>query len=54
MEAVRKWRFVAATDGTNKIQAYTQVAVTFKLTEAEQKAVEDLSYAPDNRQRSCL
>ena len=39
VEAVRKWRFVAATDGTNKIQAYTQVAVTFKLTEAEQKAV---------------
>lgn len=39
MEAVRKWRFVAATDGTNKIQAYTQVAVTFKLTEAEQKSV---------------
>jgi protein TonB len=38
MDAVRKWRFVAATDGTNKIQAYTQVAVTFKLTEAEQKA----------------
>jgi protein TonB len=38
MEAVRKWRFVAATDGTNKIQAYTQVAVTFKLTDAEQKA----------------
>ena len=38
MEAVRKWRFVAATDGTNKIQAYTQVAVTFKLTEAEAKA----------------
>src|SRR4029079_11447036 len=36
MDAVRKWRFVAATDGTNKIQAYTQVAVTFKLTEAEQ------------------
>jgi periplasmic protein TonB len=38
MEAVRKWRFAAATDGTNKIQAYTQVAVTFKLTEAEAKA----------------
>lgn len=37
-EAVRKWRFVAATDGTNKIQAYTQVAVTFKLTEAEKAA----------------
>lgn len=39
MEAVRKWRFVAATDGTNKIQAYTQVAVTFKLTDAEKAAV---------------
>ena len=39
VEAVRKWRFVAATDGTTKIQAYTQVAVTFKLTDAEQKAV---------------
>jgi periplasmic protein TonB len=38
VEAVKKWRFVAATDGTNKIQAYTQVAVTFKLTDAEQKA----------------
>jgi protein TonB len=38
IQAVRKWRFEAATDGTNKIQAYTRVAVTFKLTEAEQKA----------------
>ena len=38
VEAVRKWRFEAATDGTKKIQAYTQVAVTFKLTDAEQKA----------------
>jgi protein TonB len=38
MEAVRKWRFVAATDGTNKIQAYTQVAVTFRLTDAEKAA----------------
>jgi protein TonB len=37
VQAVRKWRFEAATDGTKKIQAYTQVAVTFKLTEAEQK-----------------
>ena len=36
--AVKKWRFEAATDGSKKIQAYTQVAVTFKLTEAEQKA----------------
>ena len=46
VEAVRKWRFVAATDGTNKIQAYTQVAVTFKLTEAEQKAVAKSLAAP--------
>jgi protein TonB len=34
VEAVRKWRFVAATNGTNKIQAWTQVAVTFRLTDA--------------------
>ena len=34
VEAVRKWRFVAATDGTNKIQAWTQVAVKFQLTDA--------------------
>lgn len=34
MEAVRKWRFVAATDGTNPISAWTQVAVTFRLTSA--------------------
>jgi protein TonB len=34
VEAVRKWRFVAATDGTKAIQAWTQVAVTFKLTAA--------------------
>jgi protein TonB len=32
MEAVRKWRFVAATDGTNAITAWTQVAITFRLT----------------------
>jgi protein TonB len=32
MEAVRKWRFVAATDGTNPITAWTQVAITFRLT----------------------
>ena len=32
MEAVRKWRFVAATDGTNPISAWTQVAITFRLT----------------------
>lgn len=34
-EAVRKWRFVAATDGTNPITAWTQVAVTFRLTDAK-------------------
>ncbi|HEV8331186.1 MAG TPA: energy transducer TonB [Steroidobacteraceae bacterium] len=38
VQAVRKWRFQAATDGSKKIQAYTQVAVTFRLTEGEQKA----------------
>jgi len=32
MEAVRKWRFVAATDGTSPISAWTQVAITFRLT----------------------
>jgi protein TonB len=30
--AVRKWRFVAATDGSNAISAWTQVAITFRLT----------------------
>ena len=34
MTAVRKWRFEAATDGVNAITAWTQVAVTFKLTQA--------------------
>lgn len=32
LEAVRKWRFIAATDGTNPITAWTQVAITFRLT----------------------
>jgi periplasmic protein TonB len=32
--AVRKWKFVAATDGTKSVTAWTQVAVTFKLTNA--------------------
>jgi periplasmic protein TonB len=32
--AVRKWKFQAATDGTRPVQAWTQVAVTFKLTNA--------------------
>lgn len=34
MEAVRKWRFVAATDGANPMSAWTQVAITFRLTSA--------------------
>jgi protein TonB len=33
MEAVRKWRFVAATDGQTAITTWTQVAITFRLTE---------------------
>lgn len=32
VDAVRKWRFVAATDGTSAISAWTQVAITFRLT----------------------
>jgi periplasmic protein TonB len=32
--AVRKWRFVPATNGTNKITAWTQVAITFRLTDS--------------------
>jgi protein TonB len=32
--AVRKWKFVAATDGTKNVTAWTQVAVTFRLTNA--------------------
>jgi periplasmic protein TonB len=35
MDAVRKWRFVAATNGSNAITAWTQVAVTFRLTDAK-------------------
>lgn len=34
MDAVRKWRFVAATDGATAISAWTQVAITFRLTSA--------------------
>jgi periplasmic protein TonB len=34
IEAVKKWRFVAATDGTKAVTAWTQVVVTFKLTNA--------------------
>ena len=34
VEAVRKWRFVAATNGAGPISSWTQVAVTFRLTNA--------------------
>jgi protein TonB len=34
IEAVRKWRFAAATNGSTAITAWTQVAITFKLTNA--------------------
>lgn len=34
MEAVRRWRFVAATDGATPISTWTQVAITFRLTDA--------------------
>ena len=34
IEAVKKWRFQAATDGSKPITAWTQVAITFKLTNA--------------------
>lgn len=33
-QAVRRWRFQAATDGGRPIAVWTQVAITFKLTEA--------------------
>jgi protein TonB len=31
-QAVKRWRFQAATDGTGPIATWTQVAITFKLT----------------------
>jgi protein TonB len=35
IEAVKRWRFVAATDGTRPITAWTQVAITFQLKNAQ-------------------
>jgi protein TonB len=35
IDAVKRWRFVAATDGTKPITAWTQVAITFKLKNAQ-------------------
>jgi protein TonB len=32
INAVRRWRFQAATNGTTAVSAWTQVAITFKLT----------------------
>jgi periplasmic protein TonB len=32
IDAVRKWRFVAASNGSQTITAWTQVAITFRLT----------------------
>lgn len=34
IEAVRKWRFAAATNGSQAITAWTQVSITFRLTNA--------------------
>jgi periplasmic protein TonB len=31
IDAVKRWRFVAATDGSKSITAWTQVAITFQL-----------------------
>ena len=33
MDAVRKWRFAAATNGSQAVTAWTNVAVTFRLTQ---------------------
>jgi protein TonB len=37
LEAVRRWRFVAATDGQRAIEAWTQIGVTFRLTDQEKQ-----------------
>jgi protein TonB len=37
VDAVRRWRFQAATDGTSSITAWTQVAISFKLTDAQRR-----------------
>src|SRR5690606_12337488 len=34
IDAVKRWKFVAATDGSRPVTAYTQVSITFKLTNA--------------------
>jgi len=37
VDAVRRWRFQAATNGSTAISAWTQVAVSFKLTEKDRR-----------------
>ena len=34
IEAVKRWRFVAATDGSRSVASWTQVAITFQLKNA--------------------
>jgi len=34
-QAVRRWKFVAATDGAKAISVWTQVSITFRLTDAK-------------------
>lgn len=38
IDAVKRWRFQAATNGSQPIKTWTQVAITFKLTEAQRAA----------------
>ena len=33
IEAVRRWRFIAATNGSQAVAAWTQVSITFRLTD---------------------
>ena len=37
VDAVRRWRFQAATNGSTPISAWTQVAISFKLTEKDRR-----------------
>ena len=34
-QAVRRWKFVAATDGSKAVSVWTQVSITFRLTDAK-------------------
>ena len=34
-QAVRRWKFVAATDGAKAVSVWTQVSITFRLTDAK-------------------